>query len=115
MASRLAATCSASSRLRTSCNAALAGDFGDRPLAAAAGVDLRLDDGQRPADAREGIGDGPRRIGDKSAGNGDAGVAENLFRLVFVDLHGDSMRSCTGATPGAPRPDEAGPAPYRVS
>ena len=73
-------------------HAVLAGDFGDRPLAAAAGVDLGLDDGGFRAEARERVGGGLRRIGDDAARHRDAGFAEDLLRLVFVNLHGQPYR-----------------------
>ncbi len=57
-------------------------------LAAASRVDLRLDDGA-PAEL---LRDPPRLLGrvrHAAAGGGDAEPAENFFRLVFVDFHGD--------------------------
>ena len=83
----LAATVSASSRLRTSCTPRCARDFGDRSLAAAAGVDLRLDHGRsaRPGDER--VAGGLGAVGDNAAGHRHARIAENLLGLVFVDLH----------------------------
>ena len=55
-------------------------------LAAAAGVDLRLDD--RPA--AEALGDLPRlgrAVGDLAARHGDAVSREDRLGLVFVDFH----------------------------
>ncbi len=62
--SRLLATRRASSELRTSCTPCCSGLSLNRALAAAAGVDLGLDDGQPAAQFAEGVGGGLRRVGD---------------------------------------------------
>ena len=89
-------------------NPALTGDIDDRSLAAAAGVDLRFQHGRLPAKVDEGIGGGLGRVGDVSAGHGNARFAENLLRLVFVDLHGRLIigypcTSCFSVTSGESR------------
>ncbi len=69
-------------------------DFLDRPgeldataLAAAAGVDLRLDHPDRPAElARRGLGV-LGRVRDLTAQEADAIVLEQGLCLVFVDVH----------------------------
>ncbi len=86
--SRFPATVSASSRLWTNLDPALAGDVGDRSLAAAAGMDLRFEHGHPSAQAGKGVGGGLGRVGDQSARHGHARLAEDLLRLVFVDFHG---------------------------
>ena len=68
-------------------HATLRGNFFDRTLAAAAGMDLGLDDGHRPGELDEGIGGRLGRIGHKPAGHGHAGLAEDLLGLEFVNLH----------------------------
>ncbi len=60
----------------------------DRAFAASAGVDLRLDDGEFPAEFVERIGNRSRSVGHDASRNGDAGLRENLLGLIFVDLHG---------------------------
>ncbi len=57
-------------------------------LAAAPRVDLRLDDGA-PAELLRDPTRLFRRVRHAPAGGGDAEPAENFFRLVFVDFHGD--------------------------
>src|SRR5690606_5743532 len=59
-------------------------------LAAAAGVDLRLD---HPEVAVDGLGGLDRllwRAGDAPGGNGNAVVGEQLLGLVFVEVHRSS-------------------------
>ena len=66
----------------------LVGRFDERSLAAAAGVDLGLDHGQRAAELVEGRGRRVGRIGHHARRHGDRRLAEDLFGLVFVDFHG---------------------------
>ena len=61
----------------------LLGVFLDRPLAAAAGMDLRLDHGDRAAQLGEGGGGFVGRAGDDAAGHGDAGLAEGFACLGY--------------------------------
>ena len=59
-------------------------------LAASAGMDLRLHHPDRAAQflgRRDGFLD---REGRLASGNGHAKAAQNLFGLIFVDIHGDS-------------------------
>src|SRR5690606_1662100 len=61
-------------------------------LAAATGVDLRLD---HPEVARDGLGGLHRFLGgarDAPGGYGDAVVGKQLLCLVFVEIHVESMR-----------------------
>ncbi len=64
--------------------------FLEGPLAASAGVDLRLDDRHRRPEGR----DGGRRLfggaGDDSPGIGTPALAKKFLALVFVNLHGGS-------------------------
>jgi len=63
-------------------------EFLELALAAAAGVDLRLDDSQRPGKflcRLDRFLDIHRR---KARGNWNAVLREQLFRLIFVDVHG---------------------------
>ena len=66
----------------------LLGDVEDGPFAAAAGMNLGLDDRHLAAQVVEGSGGRLRRVGHDPAGHGHAGVAEDLLGLVLVDLHG---------------------------
>ena len=59
----------------------------DRALAAAAGVDLGLHDGERAAQLLERGGGFVGGRGHDALRHGDAGVAEELLALVFVDFH----------------------------
>ena len=70
-------------------HAALRGDVLDGSLAAAAGVDLGLDDRHRPGQLDECVGGGLGRFGHKPAGHGHARLAEDLLGLEFVNLHGE--------------------------
>ena len=57
-------------------------------LAAAAGVDLRLDDDRAAAEALGDLGGLGGREGDLPAGHGDTMAREDGLGLVFVDFHG---------------------------
>ena len=59
----------------------------ERPLAAAAGMNLRLHDGDRSLQLREGLGRLIGRSGDDALRDRDAGVGEQLLGLIFVDFH----------------------------
>ncbi len=62
----------------------------ERSLAASAGVDLRFDDDQLRACGEEFFGDcfgGFRRVANVPGGHGDAVLGEQLFGLVFVNVH----------------------------
>ena len=70
-----------------------ADELDEARLAAAAGVDLGLDDGERRTRLRRdalvcrgGVVD---RLDDGAGGDGDSGVVEKLPGLVFVDFHGE--------------------------
>jgi hypothetical protein len=56
-------------------------------LAAAAGVDLRLDDHDRAAETPCNFGGLGRREGHFAARHGDAVLGQNRFRLILVDFH----------------------------
>ena len=56
-------------------------------FAAAARMDLRLDDGLRLAECRERGRGLVRRRRELPLGNGNAEAPENLFGLIFVDVH----------------------------
>ena len=77
-------------------HAALRGDVLDGSLAAAAGVDLGLDDRHRPGQLDEGIRRGLGSVGDEPAGHGHACLAEDLLGLEFVNFHGTG--SCEEVT-----------------
>jgi hypothetical protein len=59
----------------------------DGSFAAAAGVDLSFDDGERSAELFERSGGFIGGGGHDARGHGDAGIAEELFSLVFVYFH----------------------------
>ena len=70
------------------------GELDAAGLAAAAGLDLRLDD-----DDAELLGSGLRLVGgggDDSLGDGDVVLGEQLLRLVLHQIHGDvrSLAEC---------------------
>ncbi len=67
-------------------------EFLEAPLAAAAGVDLRLDDPERPGKllrSFDGFLDTHRRI---ASGNRDAVLREQFLGLIFVDVHGAALK-----------------------
>ena len=71
---------------RASASAGVCGELDAAALAAAAGVDLRLDDDARP----DALGDRPglrRRFGDLAARHADAELGQDLLPLELVDLH----------------------------
>ena len=72
----------------------------DRALAAAAGVDLGLHDGERAAQLLERGCRFVRRCGDDALRHGDAGRAQQLLGLIFVNLHAAML-------PGAAAHDKA--------
>ncbi len=59
----------------------------DRAFAAAAGVDLGFDDGERAAELLERGGGFVGGGGHDALRHGDAGFAQQLLGLVFVNLH----------------------------
>src|SRR5262249_15623049 len=61
----------------------------EAPLAAAAGMNLRLEN-NGPSDLVERLLCLGRRRNDNAARHGSAGRLEEFFRLIFVDLHGVS-------------------------
>jgi hypothetical protein len=66
-------------------------------LAAAAGVDLRLDDDDRGAETPGNVAGLGGRKGHFAAGHGDAVLRQNRFRLILVDFHrgrNGSMLTC---------------------
>src|SRR4029077_163595 len=63
----------------------------EAPFAAAAGVDLRLEDDGAAAELIECLLRLSGRGGDNAARNGSAGRRQQLFRLVFVNLHVESL------------------------
>ena len=66
--------------------------FLELALAAAAGVDLRLDDPQRSGKLLRGLNrlvDAHRGI---ARGHRHAVFREQLFRLIFVDVHGRALK-----------------------
>jgi hypothetical protein len=72
-------------------------EFLELALAAAAGVDLRLDHPQRPGE----LAGGRHRFLDAhrgmAGGDGHAELREQFLGLIFVDVHGSSRRlSCRG-------------------
>ena len=71
-------------------NAALLGVIFDRALAAAAGVDLSLDDAQRGPELLIGGAGLAGGSGYLTTGHRHAGIAQNLLGLVLVDLHARS-------------------------
>ena len=83
-------------RIFLACSTASSGVFGEldaAPLAAAAGVDLRLDDGP----AAELLRDLTRllgRVGDLPARRRDTVAAEDLLRLVLVNFHSERLSRC---------------------
>ena len=81
------ATCWASSALRTNCTPRWAGIVHDGPFAAAAGVDLGLDDGQTAAQFLKRLGRLGRVADDDARQHGHARIAENMFGLELVNLH----------------------------
>ncbi len=80
-------------------------------LAAAPGVDLRLDDRAPAEPARDLPGLGGA-VGDLTARHGDAEVREDRLGLVLVDFHGERARIIweSGPTGGRP-PGRRGPSP----
>ena len=72
------------------------------PLAAAAGVDLGLDDDQAAAELVVGLGRLLGRGRDDPVGDGDPGGLEQILRLVLVDFHGASglAWACGGSLGG---------------
>ena len=70
-----------------------ADDFDSSGLAAAAGMDLSLDHPNRPAEPPRHSDRLRGGIGDPAARHGDAKLREQLFRLVFVDIHRISLRT----------------------
>ena len=72
-------------------HAVLLGVFLDRALAAAAGVDLGLDDGDWSAELRKRGGGFVGRASNDAARHGNAGVAQDLLGLKFVNLHWGSI------------------------
>ena len=64
------------------------GDLHAAALAAAAGMDLRLDHPDRPAQRAGGLLGLLGRVGDLAAQHGDAVLLEQRLRLIFVDVHG---------------------------
>src|SRR4029077_8561479 len=83
----------------------LAIEFGtDRdPLAATPRMNLRLDDDQAAA---QGVERGPSLFGgrhDEARRDGDAGLLEQLFGLVFVDFHRRTVPERESTTTHHPR------------
>ncbi len=64
-----------------------ADDFDAAGLAAAAGMDLRLDHPDRPAEPPRHSDRLRGGIGDPAARHRDAEFRQQLFRLIFVDVH----------------------------
>ena len=75
-------------------HAVLLGVVFDRAFAAAAGVDLGLHDGERAAQLLERGGGFVGRGGDDVLRHGDAGFAQQLFGLVFVNFHAGYSGKC---------------------
>ena len=65
-----------------------AGELDAAALAAAAGMDLRLDHPDRPAQRPGGLLGLLGRVGDLPAQHGDAVLLEQRLGLVLVDVHG---------------------------
>ena len=70
-------------------HAALRGDVFDGSLAAAAGMDLGLDDRHRPGQFDERVGGRLGRVGHEAAGHRHARLAEDLLGLELVNFHGE--------------------------
>src|SRR5271169_4102776 len=64
-----------------------ADEFDSPGLAAAAGMDLSLDHPNRPAEPPRHSDSLRRGIGDPAARHADIKLRQQLFRLVFVDIH----------------------------
>ncbi len=80
-------------------------------LAAAPGVDLRLDD-RAPAEPPRDLPRLGRAVGDLAARHGDAEVREDRLGLVLVDFHGERARIIWESGPtGGRRPGRRGPSP----
>ena len=73
----------------------------ERPLAAPAGVDLRLHDDRSSPSSRAICFRFFRRVGDLSAGGGDAEFLQQFFRLVFVNVHAGCAVSLSVRSAGA--------------
>ena len=79
-------------RMSLACCFASAGRLGEldaAALAAAAGVDLRLDDDDGGAEPLRGLLGLGRRLGQPALGHGDAVLAKQLLRLILVNVHGE--------------------------
>ena len=68
----------------------------DGALAAAAGVDLGLHDGERAAEFGEGLAGFVGRLGDDVVGRGDAGRPQQFLGLIFVNLHSAMLPGAAG-------------------
>src|SRR3546814_3777120 len=73
-----------------------AGELDAAGLAAAAGVDLRLDDPEVAADRLGGVDRFLRRARDAPGRDCNAVIGKQLLRLVFVEIHVGSVRGRTG-------------------
>jgi hypothetical protein len=78
-------------------DAVLVGVFFDGAFAAAAGVDLGFHDGERARELFERGGCFFGGGGHDALRHGDAGFAEKLLALVFVDLHWGMSSNFGGA------------------
>ena len=68
-------------------HARLFGMLLEPPFAAAAGMDLRFDDGDFPAEFLERLGGIVGRLRDAAPRNGNPRIGQQLFRLILVNLH----------------------------
>src|SRR3546814_17570053 len=80
-----------------------AGELDAAGLAAAAGVDLRLDDPEVAADRLGGVDRFLRRARDAPGRDCNAVIGKQLLRLVFVEIHVGSVRGKTGRPLAGPR------------
>ena len=81
-------------------HAVLLGIGRDRSLAAAAGMDLGFDDGDRAAQVCEGCRRLVRRVGHDAARHGHAGLAQDFLGLKFVNFHAACSSNRDLASPG---------------